>query len=206
MTTKGPNTQPVQPEVTVREEDVVACGIKIAKALLGEGYTVNKAMEATRQVKLMLEARAQATPPSPAPSEPLAYMRRWAFEGTDVMAMKKKDRPRGWVFHEVTRGKVNEDDVPLFAAIAVLTVALLLPAAAHAASPTEVYPGNWHLYEIAEPIGGGAKIYTDVAPHLRFTRRASCEHLPDVLVDGNVGCPVGYSCGFACLEILQGGK
>jgi hypothetical protein len=51
-----------------------------------------------------------------ADAKPAAFMRRWAFDKVDVMAIKKKDRPAGWVFHDVTATKFAKDDVPLFTA------------------------------------------------------------------------------------------
>ncbi len=42
-------------------------------------------------------------------------MRRWAYDGVDVMAIKKADRPKGWFLHDVTKGKFFDDDVPLYA-------------------------------------------------------------------------------------------
>lgn len=47
--------------------------------------------------------------------EPIAWMRRWAFEGVDVMAIPKAQRPAGWLFHELTRHRCAPDDVPLYA-------------------------------------------------------------------------------------------
>lgn len=44
----------------------------------------------------------------------LAYMRRWAFDGIDVMAIKKReDRPRGWSLYATTETNLQPDDVPL---------------------------------------------------------------------------------------------
>jgi len=55
-------------------------------------------------------------PPHPAPSgQAVAWMRKWAFDGIDVMAMPKKERPAGWMLHEVTRHQCLPDDVPLYA-------------------------------------------------------------------------------------------
>ncbi len=45
---------------------------------------------------------------------PIAWMRRWAFDGVDVMKMRKVDRPRGWMMHAVTTSLLYVDDVPLF--------------------------------------------------------------------------------------------
>jgi hypothetical protein len=46
-------------------------------------------------------------------TKPIAYMRRWAYDGVDVMALKKADRPRGWQMHAVTVHRCCEDDIPL---------------------------------------------------------------------------------------------
>lgn len=43
--------------------------------------------------------------------EPIAFMRRWAFEGVEGT---KGNRPRGWQLHAVTRSKALSDDIPLY--------------------------------------------------------------------------------------------
>lgn len=50
-----------------------------------------------------------------AEGKPVGYMRRWAYDGVDVMKIKKAERPGGWQFHDVTRAKLRDDDVALFA-------------------------------------------------------------------------------------------
>jgi hypothetical protein len=54
--------------------------------------------------------------------QPIAYMRRWAFDKIDVMKMPKKDRPKGWGFLEVTSVQYMDDDVPLYAASAFAAI------------------------------------------------------------------------------------
>jgi hypothetical protein len=49
--------------------------------------------------------------------EPVAYMRRHAFDGVDVMKMPKTERPRGWGHHDVSTSKLFPEDVPLYAAL-----------------------------------------------------------------------------------------
>ena len=49
-----------------------------------------------------------------ATQKPRAYMRRWAYDGKDVMRLKKADRPRGWAYLEVTLTQVFDGDVPLY--------------------------------------------------------------------------------------------
>ena len=46
--------------------------------------------------------------------KPRAWMRRWAFDGIKVMRLPKADRPRGWIYAEVSVDKFFDDDVPLF--------------------------------------------------------------------------------------------
>jgi len=46
--------------------------------------------------------------------KPVGWMRSWAYEGIDVMAIPKKDRPGGWMFRDVTRHKAMRNDVPLY--------------------------------------------------------------------------------------------
>jgi hypothetical protein len=46
---------------------------------------------------------------------PVAWMRDWAFAGIDVMAMPKRERPRGWNMKDVTVFKLLETDIPLCA-------------------------------------------------------------------------------------------
>ena len=46
--------------------------------------------------------------------KPRAYMRRWAYDGIDVMRLKPDDRPRGWTYLEVTLTQLFPDDVPLY--------------------------------------------------------------------------------------------
>ena len=58
--------------------------------------------------------RAAAQEPAPE-GVAVAWMRKWAFDGVDVMAIKKKDRPRGWMCHDVTKMQVAPDDIPLYA-------------------------------------------------------------------------------------------
>lgn len=48
--------------------------------------------------------------------KPIAWMRRWAYDKIDVMALLKAKRPRGWNFHATTVGQLFDDDVPLVAA------------------------------------------------------------------------------------------
>lgn len=48
-------------------------------------------------------------------AEPVAWMRRCAFDKIDVMAMPKAERPRGWAMRDVTTDKLFNDDVPLYA-------------------------------------------------------------------------------------------
>ena len=50
-----------------------------------------------------------------AAQKPVAYMRRWAFDGVDVMKMKKVDRPLGWAYYATTDYRLLPDDVPLYA-------------------------------------------------------------------------------------------
>ena len=45
-----------------------------------------------------------------------AWMRRWAFDGVDVMALPKDERPHGWQLRPTTEAKCLDDDVPLCAA------------------------------------------------------------------------------------------
>lgn len=54
------------------------------------------------------ETPADAT----ARGEPIAYMRRWAFDGDEGT---RGNRPRGWKLKEVTPGRCLPDDVPLYA-------------------------------------------------------------------------------------------
>lgn len=44
-----------------------------------------------------------------------AWMRKWAFDGVKVMKLPKADRPRGWIYAEVTVAQLFPDDVPLYA-------------------------------------------------------------------------------------------
>lgn len=63
-----------------------------------------------------------------AEGQPVGYMRRWAFDGVDVMKIKKPERPRGWMMHEITVDKLFDNDEPLFGkpdrglAIAILSL------------------------------------------------------------------------------------
>lgn len=50
-----------------------------------------------------------------AKGKPISFMRRWAYDGIDVMATKKAERPKGWFLHDVTKGAFFDDDVPLYA-------------------------------------------------------------------------------------------
>lgn len=44
---------------------------------------------------------------------PVAWMRRWAAEGVNVMALPKDKRPPGWGLLPITPHKLVVDDVPL---------------------------------------------------------------------------------------------
>jgi hypothetical protein len=55
-----------------------------------------------------------ATTQQGAKPEPRAWMRRWAYDGVNVMAMKKDDRPQGWSFDATSEERFLNDDVPLY--------------------------------------------------------------------------------------------
>lgn len=44
--------------------------------------------------------------------EPVAYMRKWSFDGDEGT---RDNRPRGWTLHDVTKTKLLDDDIPLYA-------------------------------------------------------------------------------------------
>lgn len=75
-------------------------------------HAANLAAESARQALAALAHPAQATPSASPENEPVAYMRRWAFDGDEGT---RGNRPRGWKLLAVTQTKALPDDVPLFA-------------------------------------------------------------------------------------------
>ncbi len=73
---------------------------------------------------------------------PVAHMRRFAFDGVDVMAMKKADRPLGWMTQDVTQHGMFPGDVALYAGPA--SNAALLASLLSCAAIVRVQNGNLH--------------------------------------------------------------
>src|SRR5690625_2434006 len=67
------------------------------------------------RVALDAAIAALSAPQPPAEAQPVAWMRRCAFDRVDVLTLAKSDRPRGWNMHAVTENKALPDDVPLYA-------------------------------------------------------------------------------------------
>lgn len=55
---------------------------------------------------------AEKSPTVATVGEPVAYMRRWAFDRNEGT---RGNRPRGWKLHAITPGQCLPDDVPLYA-------------------------------------------------------------------------------------------
>jgi len=53
-------------------------------------------------------------PAAPEGQQEAAWMRRWAFDGIDVMKIDKPSRPVGWQFQAVSEVKILPDDIPLY--------------------------------------------------------------------------------------------
>ena len=108
--------------------DVVAHLAAAISLLEAGGKAAKKAAPSDKMFYQMLrdykrslnKARAALTPSATIsePMEPVAYMRRWAFDGDEGT---RGNRPRGWKLHAVTRAKVLPDDVPLFATPSALS-------------------------------------------------------------------------------------
>lgn len=64
---------------------------------------------------LTAKAMEAALDAAEAETKPVAWMRRWAADKIDVMALKKPDRPRGWHLYATTEAKLLADGVPLYA-------------------------------------------------------------------------------------------
>lgn len=75
---------------------------------------VNERMSRTMHTAQEIFAH-EDEPQDEAAQKPRAYMRRWAYDGKDVMDIPEKDRPQDFSYRqEVTLTQLFPDDVPLY--------------------------------------------------------------------------------------------